>query len=409
VATLNASLAQGEDFGDVSSRQFSQELRLTSPKGRLVDYVVGAYYLNGKTDERYERDIVRVVSGANTPTTGVAYYGVQNSNYALFGEANVNFTKAFRAIAGYRSTWDELSFYHTRTSTNDPSNAGTGAVTGIQGYHNGSGSTSTRGDSYRLGLQLDLGAHAQTYATYSRGYKGPAYNAFFNMLTRDEIALAPETSKSWEAGVKGSVLDRKISYALAAYTTDFNNFQANFSDTVGGAIVTRLINAGSVNTKGFEADITLRPAAGLTIDTSYARTDAKVLHFNCPAGAAASCNIDGQPLPYAPKWKLYTNVAYRFAAVAGWDVELQSDVTAKGTTQYQITETPGSVQPAYAIWNASVALLGQSNGWQLRAYVKNIANQHYSNYLGNGTLAGIVRLVPRDDARFGGLLLRKAF
>jgi iron complex outermembrane receptor protein len=183
ISALSAALAQGEDYGDVSSRQFSQELRLTSPKGKLVDYVVGAYFLKAKTDERYQRQITRVVSGANVATTGVAYYGVENSNYALFGEANVNFSKAFRAIAGYRSVWDELSYYHNRTSTNDPTNAGTGAVTGIQGYHSSSGKTSTRGDTYRLGLQLDLGSHAQTYVTYSRGYKGPAYNAFFNMLT----------------------------------------------------------------------------------------------------------------------------------------------------------------------------------------------------------------------------------
>jgi len=409
ISAISAAIPQGEDYGDVSSRQFSQELRLTSPKGKFVDYVVGAYYLNAKTDERYQRQITRVVSGANVATTGVANYGVTNNNYALFGEANFNFTSNFRALAGYRSVWDELSFYHVRTSTNDPTNAGTGAVTGIQGYHYGTGRTSTRGDAYRFGLQLDLGANAQTYVTYSRGYKGPAYNVFFNMLARDEIALAPETSKSWEAGIKGSALGHKITYSLAAYTTDFANFQANFSDVVAGAIVTRLINAGTASSKGVEIDLGLHPIPGLSFDTAVAYNDAKVLHFNCPAGAANSCNIDGQVLPYAPKWKLYENVTYRFGVAKGWDLELQTDVSLKSATQYQLTQTPSSIQPSYALLNASVALLGQDNGWQLRAYVKNIGNQHYSNLLGNGTIAGTSRLVPRDDVRYGGLLLRKSF
>jgi iron complex outermembrane receptor protein len=221
------------------------------------------------------------------------------------------------------------------------------------------------------------------------------------MLARDEIALAPETSKSWEAGIKGSALGRKITWGLAAYTTDFNNFQANFSDIVAGAIVTRLINAGSANSRGVELDLGIHPVPGLSLDTSVAYDDAKVLHFICPTGAANSCNIDGQPLPYAPKWKLYENAAYRFAVAKGWDLELQGDVSVKSATQFQLTQTPSSIQPSYALLNASVALLGQDNGWQVRAYVKNIGNTHYANLIGNGTIAGTTRLVPRDDVLRG--------
>jgi len=248
--------------------------------------------------------------------------------------------------------------------------------------------------------------------TYSRGYKGPGYNVYFNMRSLggqplDELALAPETSKSWEAGLKGSTADHKLTYAIAAYTTDFNNFQANYNDVVGGAQVTRVINAGTVNTRGIEADIGLHPVRGVSFDTSIAHTDAKIIHFNCPVGAPTSCAIDGQPLPYAPRWKLSENASWRFAVSRSWDLELQTDVAFKSATQYSLNETASTIQPAYAIWNGSVALLGQSNGWQLRAYVKNITNQHYSNMLANGALAGTVRLVPRDDVRFGGIMLRK--
>ena len=89
--------------------------------------------------------------------------------------------------------------------------------------------TDKRGDSYRLGLQLDLGEHAQTYFTYSRGYKGPGYNVYFNMrslnvdelgwpgpiVPLDEVPLSPETSNVYEAGIKGTTADRSFSYALA--------------------------------------------------------------------------------------------------------------------------------------------------------------------------------------------------
>ncbi len=417
LSQLSATFPQGDDYGTVDNHQFSQELRLTSPKGKFIDYVVGAYYLHAKTDEVYTRTLTRLISGAENVVTGVANYGVTSDNYAVFGEANINFTSWLRAIAGYRSTWDDLSYYHVRTSTNDPTNSGATSldVAGIRAYHNSAGSTSTRGDSYRGGIQADFLTNNQAYFTYSRGYKGPAYNAYFNMRSLnattplDEIALKPETSDSFEGGIKGSALSHKITYALAVYSTKFHNYQANYNDVVGGAQVTRLINAGTVQTKGVEFDFGLRPIPGLSLDTSVAYTDAKVIHFICPAGAPASCDIDGQVLPFAPKWKLYSNAAYRFALSNVLDLEVQSDITLKSRTQYQLTETPGTIQPGYYVWNASVALIGTTGDWQLRGFVKNITNQSYSNYLANGTLAGIVRYVPRDDKRYAGILLRKDF
>ncbi len=415
--TLTTAFPQGVDDGTVNSKQFSQELRLASPRGGLIDYVVGAYYLHAKTDERYQRAVTTLAGTTATTTTGIANYGITDKNYALFGEANINFTSAFRAIAGYRSTWDDLSFYHVRTSSADPTNSGAAAFDrpGVRAYHNAVGSTDRRGDSYRLGLQYDLGTNAQTYFTYSRGYKGPAYNVYFNMRSLnattplDEVALSPETSDSFELGLKGSTADRALTYSLAAFTTTFDGYQANFNDIVGGAQVSRLINAGSVRSRGVEADVTLRPVKGFTLAISGAYTDAEVRNFLCPAGAPTSCNINGQPLPYAPRVKLYENAAYRFALSNSLSLELQSDVSFSSKVQYSLSETANTIQPAFAIWNASVALIRPGDGWQLRAYVKNITDTSYASFLSPGTFAGTVRVVPRDDRRYAGLLLRKDF
>ncbi len=418
VAVLSTAFPSGQDAGHVNTKQFSEELRLTSPKGGLIDYVLGAYYLHATTDETYQRTLTSLAAGgARSTTTGIANYGITNDNFALFGEANVNFTPRFRGIAGYRSTWDSLDFYHVRTSSADPLNTGAAALDrpGVRAYHNASDGLDRRGDSYRLGLQYDIGDHAQTYFTYSRGYKGPAYNVYFNMRSLnattplDEVPLSPETSNSYEIGLKGSTADRALSYSLAAFTTNFDGYQASFNDVVAGAQVSRLINAGSVRSRGAEVDVTLRPTKGLTLDISAAYTDATVRNFLCPPGAPTSCNIDGQPLPYAPKIKLYENAAYRFGLSDTLALELQSDVTFSSKVQYALAQTPSTVQPAYAIWNASVALLSDQSGWQLRAYVKNLTNTSYSSFLTAGTFAGTVRFVPRDDQRYAGLLLRKDF
>lgn len=49
------------------------------------------------------------------------------------------------------------------------------------------------------------------------------------------------------------------------------------------------------------------------------------------------------------------------------------------------------------------------DGWQLRSYVKTITDTSYASFLAPGSFAGTVRFVPRDDRRYGGLLLRRDF
>jgi iron complex outermembrane receptor protein len=397
--TLTAATARGEDLGTVDSDQFSQELRLTSPKGGLIDYVVGLYYFHTVARERYQRGVTRLVAGTPTSDLGVANYRTDLDNYSVFGEANVNFTPQFRAIIGGRLIHDDLEYSHSRVAT-----TATG-VAGIRPSFASAGSTGRTDYSLRAGLQYDLSNRLNLYATYSRGYKGPAYNVFFNMQAFDVNPLSPETSDSFEAGLKGGTGDGAVSFSLAAYLTKFHGFQANFQDTFLGTLVTRLINAGDVSSRGVEGDLTVRPIPGLTLTSAIAYNDAHIDRFLCPASAGGACaNVDGRPLPFAPKWKIHVEGSYRIPVTDTLGVDLQTDFSAKDATQYSITQTPDTVQPAYGIWNASIGLVSDAGkGWEIRAVVKNITNQHYSPFLSYGPVAGVSRFVPRDNSRYVGL------
>lgn len=400
---LTTTFPDVRDDGIVDSIQRTQEFRVTSPKGEFFDYVAGFYFMNAETKEIYKRELRRIVAGATAFDSGQANYGIVAKNYALYGEGNFNFTPLFRGLLGFRQLRDELSYYHVRTATTAV------ALTGIRPFHQSAGSTSKDGWSGRVGLQYDINDHQMVYVTASRGYKGPAYNAFFNMQALDEIALKPETSKALEAGVKGSLFDGKLIGSLAIFNTKFENYQANFTDTVQGAFVTRLINAGEVSSKGLEGDFTARPMNGLRLGFSFARTDAKVDNFQCPTGSPVSCNINGQVLPFAPKWKTHYEAEYTTSLNDDFDLQISTDYSWKSKTQYSLSATPDTIQDAYGIWNAGIGLIGTKNGWSARALVKNIANEHYSPFVAYGSVAGAVRFVPRDNDRYYGVTLRKDF
>lgn len=385
------------DIGTLAFRQVSQELRVASPSGRFVDYVAGAYYLHGRDRETYQRIVT-----TTTTDSGRADYGVVNDSYALFGEGTINVTPATRIIAGARWTRDELEYDHRRTSTR------TTAFPGVQPGTQSAGETSETGYSGRLGLQHDLAPNATAYGTWSRGYKGPAYNVFFNMLPRDTLALAPETSNSVELGIKDSAFARKLTVNVALFHTDYANYQANFYDTVAGAVVTRLVNAGDVSTRGLEIDIAARPTSRVTVSAALAYTDAQVDSFNCPPSAAASCNLHGKTLPFAPRWKSFVRAAYALPLPGGLQADISADYSYQTRTQFDLFQSPDAIQPAYGIVNAAIELSPPGGGWRVALVGKNLANKSYATNLVTST-GYVTRVVPRDDRRYVGITARKEF
>ena len=398
LANITAAFPGTEDKGDLDYNQYSQEVRLASPKGQFLEYVGGLFYMHGKDEETYRRNLVTPAS----TTTGIADYSTTSDSYSVFGETTLNFTSSFRGIAGLRWTHDDLEYDHRRVSTSATT------VSGIQPGTSSSGSVDEDGWSGRLGVQYDLSDSVMAYLTYSRGYKGPAYNVFFNMQPRDTGALKPETSNNWELGLKASAWDNRLTTNLAVFHSEYDNYQANFFDTVAGQVVTRLINAGSVSTEGVEADYALQVTRQLKVSGALAYTRARIDEFSCPAGAAASCNVNGKPLPYSPDWKSYVRADYSIPLDNGLDIELGTDYSWQSEVQYDISQNPDTKQGAYGIWNASVALADYSNGWRVALLAKNLTDKSYSPLLASGS-GYIYRAVPRDDERYLGVQLRKDF
>jgi iron complex outermembrane receptor protein len=239
-------------------------------------------------------------------------------------------------------------------------------------------------------------------------HKGPAYNVFFNMSPTQDNVLAPEKSKSYEVGLKTELLDKRVRLNLAAFQTDYDGYQANVPDLVNGVIVTRLINAGQVGTKGVELDLTARVTPDLTVTAAVANIIARVKNFGCPPNAAASCDINGKPLPFSPDWKASVRANYvqalggKLSLVYGADVSWQSKVT------FDLAQQPDSFQDAYAIFNASLSLASQ-DGWRLALVGKNLTDKSYSTLVQQNPAQAITRYVPRDDRRFFGVTFRYDF
>ena len=408
---------QTADKGTLDFKQFSQEIRVASPKGQFFDYVAGVFYMDAKNRETYRRDVTRCVgttapalasglvpctAASTTVDNGEAKYGIVSDSTSFFGEGAFNFSDSVRAIAGARYTTDNLSYDHQRIS-NQPVD-----IPGVRKSYSSAGSTKVTGYSGRFGPQFDISKNAMVYATVSRGYKGPAYNVFFNMQSFDEIAIKPELSTSYEIGLKSTILSNTVRLNVAAFDTTYNNYQANLNDLVGTTIVTRLINAGKVYTKGMEMDFAAKVSKNFTLSGAAARIFARIDRFNCPPGASASCDVNGRPLPFSPDWKINVRGNYKVPMDNGWTLDLGSDYSWQSQVQYDIGQAPDAIQPAYGIVNATISAYNSEMGWSVALVGKNLANQSYAAALANGG-GFFVRVVPRDDQRYFGITVRKDF
>ncbi|MEM7612570.1 MAG: TonB-dependent receptor, partial [Pseudomonadota bacterium] len=321
---------QLHDVGPQEWRQLSQELRLTSPLNDKYEYQVGFFYWNIESQRNFTRDascqnnngqldqaitdhLGNTLGLPNTPTDVAAFIAANNitcnandivaatgfmdtefENYAVFGQGSYNLSDRFRLLAGLRYTRDEVSFNHNRVNLDEFGRRGVGVRPRTEDT-NFSGTTDETDVSGRIGVQWDVSDSSMAYATYSTGYKGPAFNVFYNMSENDLNPIEAETSDSIELGMK---MQGTWGFAsVAVYSAEIEDFQANDFDDSDGTTITGFTNGGDVETQGVEVDVLWAATDQLTLNGGIAISDSESKN-------------DGDPLPFAPDTKYSLAASY---------------------------------------------------------------------------------------------------
>ncbi len=270
--------------------------------------------------------------------------------------------------------------------------------------------------SGKAGLQFDVSDDVMAYATYSRGYKGPGLNIFFNLQSNGTPPLAPESADSYEGGLKTTLFDGAMTLNFAGFYAKYKNFQANNPDFVLGQRVTRFTNAGTVSTRGFEADLLYRPSNDFTISGGVAYTDAKVDKFRLPPGAPATDEIPvGTVLPFSPKWKTSLGGTYTIRTGGFADIELGAQGSYQTKQLSLLVASPlirdnGTIK-SYGLLDLSLALVGADNKYRISFLAKNVFDTSFAASIvdggplsaGNTGSSSYRYIIPREADRYFGI------
>ncbi len=446
---------QVSDDGPQIGNTFSQELRIASPAKAQLEYVAGLYYSRADTQRTFTRSNINcsastlatvgaglipcsTTAGVSTLTfpLGTATFGSVFKNVAAFGQATFHATGSLRLIGGLRFTIDQLDTFHSRRTpvagaSNPPFDQGvidsisTAFPAGNPAAANGipfRQSIKAENLSGKAGIQYDILRGSTAYATYTRGYKGPALNVFFNLQPNGTAPIAAETSNSYEIGLKNSLFGGRLILNLAGYYTKYKNFQANNPDFLFGQRITRFTNAGEVSTRGFEADLIWRPVNDLTVNGGLAYTDAKVDNPQFTAGVNVADVVPaGTQLAYAPKWKGSLGGEYRIRTGGFADVILGSQGSFQSS---QISNFVGnafirgrSTIAPYGLVDASIGLADRDDQFRVTFQVKNLFDTHFYAAIsdggplsaGNTGSSSYVAIIPREADRYFGITARVKF
>ena len=358
--------------------QFSEELRLTSPGGKRLEYVAGLYYsfenLKKSISFGFNGTIPNLFLGSltkgtlqNETVTGDAHV----VSVAPYAEAKFHVTDQVALTVGGRYTVEDKSGYTHHLN----GSVFYGAPFDVQFDHSWSSFTP------RAILEYKPHDGLLFYGSASTGFKGGGWSLTSTSPAAAVIPLQPEKSTSYELGAKAQFFERRLSVNIAAYQADTKNLQVR---SLVGPVLTDT-NAGQQRVKGIEIETVATPIPGSQIGFNYAYTDAIYSAFKGCAAGGVDCT--GKKVPFVPENDLTVFAQYR------WDLANSGALTVHvddaWADKFQVGPTNGQqiavpFTEKKGILNASLTYEPPNAKWKVQVWGKNLTNQWYlaapSNY-----------------------------
>jgi iron complex outermembrane recepter protein len=262
------------------------------------------------------------------------------------------------------------------------------------------------------------------YAAYKTAYKSGGFSnsSLITSITKpSDVAFSPETASGYDAGVKSTLFDNQLRLNVDLYRTKYTNLQINYFNSITFDYITT--NAGESLVEGVELTSEYAPLAvpELRLNASVNYNRARYTQYIGPCytgqSIAAGCNttfdggpgqnLSGQPLAVAPDWTASFGATYQKNLGSGLVVSLSPYVRYSGSYLGSGFGAPLSRQPAFAVFDTTVAIRTEDDRWELAAIGRNLTNTFYisaENDLPNsGSGTGTKTAVPADQIGIANL------
>jgi len=359
------------------SQQLSEELQFASNSDSWVTWTAGLYYL----DETAGYPDASLSGPAFAPLYGIAYVSTeQTASYAGYSQVTIPIvTRSDNITAGIRYTHDELHGYgleFVNPSIDHPTQSIIAPGTQLNNR------TTFNKPSFKVSYDHHFNADIMAYASVSDGFKDGTYNT----LPISAVAVLPETTTSYEIGMKSEFFDHRMRVNGAVFWNKIESPQVlEIKQSV-----TDLVNAGGAVVKGVdlsvEGKITQYLSGRINTEflptaryTSFVGAPFTSLNPNPPFGnfPYTPGDASGDRLPAAPHSTVNAGLDYRIPTNIGpllFSADLSHNSGFFWTPDHEIK------QDAYYLLGGSAKWSSPDNRWSTTLWGANLTGTKYYLY-----------------------------
>ena len=404
-----------------NQKDISGEIRLASNGDGPLDWQLGVYglHIDRSVGVSLGADLGQGVSrelynapGSSNPTSQLFSDKFKTDVYAAFGSLDYAMSDQFKAGVALRYDVEDRSTSNLVPNVFDPI---TGAK--INPGLPATGSIADKSASFKqlqpkVTLSFTPNSSTNIYANWGIGFKSGGFNntgssalvnANFNIpaigagVTIND-QFRKERSSAFEAGIKGSLFDNRVTFDLAGYYTRITDMQF-FEFFVGSFGLLRVVsNIDKVDVKGIELNTTARIVDGWKVFGSVNVTDSEIKQ-----NASRPYTV-GNKSPYTADYTINLGTQIDAPLNDGLDLVMRADYRITGPTWFHTVQAqtratifsqllpisalalPGFVgnanysvakRNAFGVLNLRFGLEGEN--WNLTAFADNMLDRKYIN------------------------------
>ena len=290
------------------TNKFSQEIRLTSPSHRTLEWIGGLYYTREATS------FAQTLTAFDTATGG-AFPGFPTS---VLSAPLLNPPTTFHEYAGYLTLtyhfsprFDlEAGGRYTRENTDIPESSATGLIAGAPTPASHERDNAT---TFLAAARYHISPSQMAYLRVASGFRPGGSNG---VLPNVPATYAPDKTVNYELGYKASYLHRRLELETALFYIDWSNIQLEALNQYSEGFT---VNGNKAKSQGAQFNGQFLLGDGFSAQLALTYTDAAMNGAGPPSSGAAA----GASLPYANKWGGNFSLEKRFPVTARWQGSAQ--------------------------------------------------------------------------------------
>jgi iron complex outermembrane receptor protein len=370
------------DFLEFNPVAYSFELRADGELGESFSYISGLIYSEDDTDTINFISQINIAGGANTETMGI----YTNWTYRISEQWDVSLGGRYSDV-----TYDATVF---------------GFIPGL-GELNTAFEETYSDPSYSFKLRYYAAEDLLVYFAVDTAFRSGGINVLaplagqladvfvaepvssnLTAISEDYFEFVQEDSQSFELGMKGTFLDQRFRWNLAAFlqTYDDHQFRTSPTDDAVGPLLSEPLSNLAVNVEemevfGIETEVDYLLDEHWSVFATAAYAKAEIQSYDkrmCEEGEAAPGTLicpgeKGQQLNDEPTFHLLSQLRY-VTALADSSLELFGNITGEYYSKpYQRVDTP-NIREILTL-DMTLGIKESDGQWSIRVFCKNITDE----------------------------------